>query len=173
MTLQAAFSFGCLCMLHRFSPYEGLLSVQIFQPVIEIVEGFEPFAATIRELFIIAKLQKEALCELLHRLLQRGEKLPVGKIACRCAIFKGAGDERFRHLVERVHFEMYQLVHDDLFQILLLGIGRVQQENGFSVVAVYLEIAGLVPGGILHKLQLHIPRRYDPQLFAVFIKNLS
>ena len=40
-------------MLHRFSPYEGLLSVQIFQPVIEIVEGFEPFAATIRELFII------------------------------------------------------------------------------------------------------------------------
>ena len=68
---------------------------------------------------------------------------------------------------------MHQLVHDDLFRILLLRIDRVQQENGLFILAVHLEIAGLAPGRVLHKFQLHVPRRNDPQLFAVFIKNLG
>ena len=80
------------------------MSVQIFQSVVQLVEGLHVLAPAEGELSIVAKFQKEALRQLLHRLLQRAEKLAVSKIARRSTFFKGACDKRFRHLIERVHF---------------------------------------------------------------------
>ena len=171
-----------ICSLRFAAVTGGILSILTFLlggVITKYVMGVELASYALRvlapaegELSIVAKFQKEALCELLHRLLQRAEKLAVSKIARRSTLFKSACDKRFRHLIERVHFEMHQLVHDDLFQILLLRIDRVQQENGLFILAVHFEIAGLAPGRVLHKFQLHVPRRNDPQLFAEFIKNL-
>ena len=45
------------------------MSVQIFQSVVQLVEGLHVLAPAEGELSIVAKLQKEALCELFHRLL--------------------------------------------------------------------------------------------------------
>ena len=56
------------------------LSIDGFEPVVQLVEGLHVLAAAEGELPIVAKFQKEALCELLHRLLQRAEKLAVSKM---------------------------------------------------------------------------------------------
>ena len=80
------------------------LSIDGFEPVVQLVEGLHVLAPAEGELSIVAKFQKEALRQLLHRLLQRAEKLAVSKIARRSTLFKSACDKRFRHLIERVHF---------------------------------------------------------------------
>ena len=49
------------------------LSIDGFEPVVQLVEGLHVLAPTEGELSIVAKFQKEALRQLLHRLLQRAE----------------------------------------------------------------------------------------------------
>ena len=47
---------------------------------------------------------------------------------------------------------MHQFVKQHFFHILLLGIGTVQQNNGFLVITINLEITGFAPRRIFYPL---------------------
>jgi len=64
---------------------ESLLSFDTLQTIVQFIKGSFPHTASKGQLPVVAELQEEALRQLLHRLLQGGEKLPVGKIAGRAA----------------------------------------------------------------------------------------
>ena len=110
--------------------------------------------------------------KLFHGLLKRRKKLFIGKLVCCRAFFKAIHDQRFGHLIERIHFDVHQLMNDDLFKVFLpLGIRNIQKNDCFSVGAVDLDVAGFRPRGVFHKFKADIPRGCDPQFPDIFFKK--
>ena len=68
----------------------------IIKAVVELVERLHPPAAPEGQLSVIPELQKEAFGQLLDRLLERAEELPVGEVLRLRALLKAAQDQRFR-----------------------------------------------------------------------------
>ena len=75
--------------MHRMW-YMFLFSVNVIQAVIEIVERFCAFASAKGQFFIFTELKEKTLGQFLNRLLECGEKLLIGKIACCGAFLKTA-----------------------------------------------------------------------------------
>ena len=95
----------------------------------------------------------------------------IGEILSRGFFREGAQDQGLCDLITGLRIEMHQCVDDDFFHVFLLRVDDVQHEDGFSVVAVDLEIPGLGPGRIVDQLQFYIPSRDNSEFFAVFLKQ--
>ena len=67
---------------------------------------------------------------------------------------------------------MHQFMNNHFFHIPLLGICGVQQNNGFSVIAVNFEITGFAPRRVFHPFQTNIPSWIKAQFLYPFNKNL-
>ena len=79
----------------------------IIQTLIEVVERFVPGAAAVGKSPIFPELQEEALGQFLHRLLQGGKELLIGEALCGGAFLESIDNQGFRHLIQRIHFEMH------------------------------------------------------------------
>ena len=102
-----------------------LSSVDVLQAVIQFMKGLLFAAPSIGKLLVFPKLQQKALCQLLYGLLQSHKELLIGKIAGRPDLLKTVCHQRFRHLVQGIHFNVHQLMDDDFLDIFLIGISGV------------------------------------------------
>ena len=55
-------------------------SLQVFQTVIQLVEGLHASAAAVGQFFVLAEFQQKALGQFFDRLLERRQKLRLGKV---------------------------------------------------------------------------------------------
>ena len=83
------------------SRQSGILSVNVIQAFIKVVECFSIAASAIGKLFVFAKLIQKAFCQFLYSLLEGIEKLLISKVACHSSFFKAVRNKRFRDLIRR------------------------------------------------------------------------
>jgi hypothetical protein len=133
--------------------------------------GYDEAKRVVTEFF--TKLEQEAFRQFLHGLLKRIEKLLISKVARRGTFFETIRNERFRNLIQRIHFDMHQLMDYDFLKVFLCWVYGVQHQDRFPVITVDLEVSGLLPSWIVNEFKADIPCGCDPKFSDVLFKQCN